>query len=295
MKIHSKIAIVALSLNLLLPTASLARDGISGSESPHPEASGSPEVHTTESSRSPRPSESPKGKGGDATKFCSNFTSSRENVSGDTDKKLDKLKTDFNEHKGEITIKRENLIKSQTEKRAKADAERSERFKALEAKSKTDAQLAATKAYEATVLAAVAKHRAAIDAANKTFIDGVTAAVSTRQTELAAAAASFKASITAAFAQAKASCSAGTDPKTVRETLSTSLKAAQAKFVAARKAIEKVRPNLDPLKAAHHAAIMAANTEFRTTLKTAFATLKAALGITTSPSPSPSASASPSV
>ncbi|MEO7617361.1 MAG: hypothetical protein ABIS59_00805, partial [Candidatus Saccharibacteria bacterium] len=99
-------------------------------------------------------------------------------------------------------------------------------------------------------------------------------------------------------AQAKTSCAAGTAPKTVRETLGTALRAAQAKLVEARKAAEKVRPNLDPLKTAHKAAIKQANTEFRASLKDAFTTLKATLSLSASPepsvSPSPSTQASPS-
>jgi hypothetical protein len=291
MKIPSKIAIVALSLNLLLPTASLAQGGDdSSSGSSHVEASSSPEVHSTEASRSPRPSESPKGKGEDAAKFCTNVGTFRTNISDDTDKKVEKLKTDFSEHKGEITTKRAELAKSLAEKRVKADAERTQRFKALESKAKTDAQISAVKAYEASVLVAVAKHRAAIDAADKTFIDGVAVAVGTRQTDLSAAAAAYKASMVAAFAQAKTSCAAGASPKSVRETFGASLRAAQAKFVEARKAAEKVRPNLDPLKVAHRAAIKTANTEFRASLKEAFTTLKAVLDISTSPSPNPSSS-----
>ena len=292
MKIPSKIAIVALSLNLLLPTASFAQESSTGFESPRPEATGSPETHTTEASRSPRPSDASKNKHEDSAKFCTNVGTFRTNISGNTDKKVEKLIDNFNEHKTEISSKRAELINSLVEKRAKADAERAQRFKTLEAKAKTEAQTIAIKTYEATVLAAVAKHRAAIDAADKTFIDGVSAAVGSRQTDLSAAAAAYKTSVAAAFASANTSCAAGTAPKTVRETLSAALKSAQAKFVEARKVAEKARPNLDPLKATHRAAIKAADIEFRTSLKQAFSTLKAVISI--KPTQSPSASPSPS-
>ncbi|MEO7617685.1 MAG: hypothetical protein ABIS59_02480, partial [Candidatus Saccharibacteria bacterium] len=198
MKIPSKIAIVALSLNLLIPTASLAQGGDdSTSGTSHIEASSTPEVHSTDASRSPRPSESPKGKGGDVAKFCTNIGTSRTSVTGDTDKKIEKLKDEFTQHKGEISAKRTQLTKSLAEKRTKADIERTERFKALETKAKTDAQIVAIKAYETSVLAAVAKHRAAVDAADKTFVDGVATAVGTRQTDLSSAIAAYKASVSA--------------------------------------------------------------------------------------------------
>ena len=275
MKAYSKIAIVAFSLNLLIPTATLAHEA---------------EVHSTTETLAPKAESTFSGdsKTQDPNKFCINATKIRENISTSANGKAEKLKADFDKRTASLTTKRAELVKKISANRLKSDTERTKRFAELEAKAKTDSQMAAVKTYEAAVLAAVAKHRAAIDAADKTFLDGVTTAVGSRQTQLTALSASYQAGVAAAVAQAKTSCAAGVAGTAVRQNLSVSLKALQAKFADGRKSLEKVRPNLDPLKDAHKAAIKQANEDFRDSLKTAYTKLKAALA-PASPSPSPSA------
>lgn len=291
MKIHSKIAIVAVSLNLLIPTATLARDGARGSDDT--------QVHIENESESPEPSTTPKFRTGgksDSGKFCTNATKIRDSLTEDTSGKTVALSKNFDKRSEALTSKRAELVKKISENRLKSDSERTRRFTELEAKAQTDAQKAAVKVYETAVLAAIAKHRAAIDAADKTFLDGVAAAVGTRQGDLATAAAKYKAAVTAAVTTAKSSCASGVSSQTVRQTLASSLKSAQNDFAATRKSLEKAKPNLDALKDAHKAAVKQANADFRAELKAAFMTLKATLGkdVSASPSASPSSSPSPS-
>jgi chromosome segregation ATPase len=284
MKVHSRIAIVALSLNLLLPTATLAMDG-SAESSPSP--SSSPEVHKLESQKTEGSTvvKSTAVKPEDAAKFCTNVTKTKENITGTTKVKADTLKSGFDKRTSSLTTKR---------------AEITHRFAELEAKAKTDAQKAAVKTYEDAVLAAIAKHRAAVDTADKTFLDGVTASVETRQSQLVALTQGYQAAVSLAITQAKVSCSAGVAPTTVRQNLSTTLKTIQAKFTDARKALEKSKPNLDPLKDAHKAAIKQADADFRTALKSAYTALKAVLlpgdkSSTDTDKPEASSSPTPSV
>ena len=276
MKVHSRIAIVALSLNLLLPTATLAQGG---SDDLSASPSSSPEVHTSEA---PHTEGSTSGKQTtvkpeDAAKFCANVGKTKENITGSTKEKADKLKEGFDKRTTNIASKRAEITLKVSANRLKSDAERTRRFAELESKAKTDAQKTAVKSYEAAVLAAVAKHRAAVDAADKTFLDGVAIAVGSRQTQLTALTQGYQAAVSLAIVQAKSSCAAGVPAPTVRQNLSTTLKTIHSKFAEARKALEKSKPNLDILKDAHKAAIKQANADFRAALKAAFAQLKAVL------------------
>ncbi len=75
MKVHSRVAIVALSLNLLMPTVVLAQDGFhTPSPSPSPSVEKTPEVHS--SSETPRPEGSTSGRQTSvqerSEKFCTN-------------------------------------------------------------------------------------------------------------------------------------------------------------------------------------------------------------------------------
>lgn len=295
MKVHSKIVIVALSLNLLVPTATLAREGAESPSSPPPE------VHASESPRPERTNTvKPSSEQERGQKFCTDGSEVRTKLSDGVNKKSDDLKANFEKRSEMLSSKRTELIKKISDNRLKSDTGRTKRFSELEAKAKTDTQKAAVKAYEAAVVAAVAKHRAAIDATDKVFLDGVISAVGTRQSNITAAAATYKAAVAAAIAKSKSSCAAGADAKTVRQTLAASLKAAQSNFSAARKATDKVRPNLDPLKEAHKAAIKQANADFRAAIKAAFDQLKLVLlpgskSESYSPKSESSSSPSPSV
>lgn len=296
MKIHSKITVVALALNLLIPTATLAEDGQRSTDSTR-----SPEVH---SSPTTSPSSSTKVEAkGDVQKFCVNLTSIQTKLGDETSSKSSTLKKDFDDRSTKILSKRIELTAKLATNRTKADAERANKFAELEAKAKSDTQKVAVKAYETSVLAAVAKHRANIDAADKVFLDGVTSSITERQATMLALNKAYQVTVAFAVASAKASCATGVSAKTVRDNLMTTIKTAQAKFTEARKAAEKVHPDLNPLKTAHRAAIKKADQDFRASLKAALTTLKAALAPTKSesdgtnikPTDSPASSPSPSV
>jgi hypothetical protein len=273
-----------------------------GSAESSPSPSSSPEVHKLESQKTEGSTvvKSTAVKPEDAAKFCTNVTKTKENITGTTKVKADTLKSGFDKRTSSLTTKRAEITTKVSANRLKSDAERTHRFAELEAKAKTDAQKAAVKTYEDAVLAAIAKHRAAVDTADKTFLDGVTASVETRQSQLVALTQGYQAAVSLAITQAKVSCSAGVAPTTVRQNLSTTLKTIQAKFTDARKALEKSKPNLDPLKDAHKAAIKQADADFRTALKSAYTALKAVLlpgdkSSTDTDKPEASSSPTPSV
>jgi hypothetical protein len=292
MKVHSRVAVVALALNLLVPTATLAQEGAENTNQVQATASPSPTPKVD--------TRSAEAKAQAAAKFCTNATKIRQNITDESKGKNDSLKANFEERSSKIAAKRIEITAKVSANRLKADQQRTRRFAELEAKATTDEQKAAVKAYEESVLAAIAKHRAAVDAADKIFMDGVMSAVAERQTQLQVASATYTASVAAAVNQAKVSCAAGTKPATVRQTMTTALKNAQDKFRESQKSLSKATPNLNPLKAAHRAAIKQANADFRAELNAAVAKLKVVLGgaspkASASPSTSPSPSVSPAL
>ncbi len=278
MRTLSRALFVATAAALLIPTFASASD-----DQP---TDRTPEVHA---SATPRPSASPRT---DAThpkfdggQFCNRFTDATGKLSTDTTEKFKQLSDNFGARGDKVRGDFKSLGDRIGDGRTKADAARAKKFAELEAKATTADQKSAVTTFEASINAAVAARRAATDSADATFKAGLLLAVADRQAALKTAATNYKAAVATALANAKASCAAGANSDTVRANLKTALDTARANLDTARKNAPKAGPNVDTLKAAHKTAIDKANADFKAAVKTALATLKAALGVTSSPSP----------
>lgn len=297
MKTRTRITIVGLAINMLLPTAAFAYEGSSYTQSTRsPEATSTDSSGRDESRDSSRTDSSGSDRQkADPAKLCTNITDVRKDLTDDSTQKSTKLQENFTERSQKLVQKRTELTQKQAINRTKADDERTRKFAALTAKAKTPEQKLAVENYKTAVLAAIAKHRSDIDAADKVYLDKLIASVTDRQNTLLSFNKLNEFTITLAMSQAKASCAAGIPVKTVRQNLKTALDGAQEKFKEFRKTANKVNPDANTLKAEHKAAIKSANAEFRSSLKAALTTLKSALkGASASPKPSTSASPSPS-
>ncbi len=163
-------------------------------------------------------------------------------------------------------------------KRDEAAEHREAQFAGMEDKATTTAQKAAVAAFKTAVNSAITTRKAAVDAAISTFRSGVDGAITTRKAAIQTTRTTFKAAIEKAIEQAKADCAAGKDGKVVHETMRASIAAAQAKFVAYIKAIEKPKVDRESLITARKAAIDKAMADFKAAMDKARADLKKALG-----------------
>jgi hypothetical protein len=264
---------------LLTPTLAAAQDGSSEDSHDLP--------HATVKVSEPRLANTPQV---DAAQLCTRIGDLTGSVTNETINRFNQLNDHFTQRNTSVAADFDAAVGKITAARAKADADRQAEFARLTAKATTAAQKQAVAAFEAAVNQAVAARRAAVDAADATFRAGVLAAIGQRQTQLKTAATAYKNAVAAAIAAATASCTAGARPETVRANLRAALTTARANLQTARTNADKVHPNLDPLKAAHQAAIAQADATFKVAVAQALVTLKVALGTTGSPAPSPSSS-----
>lgn len=198
------------------------------------------------------------------------------------DQKMGERETTLKEKRDERATQWEARWKKHDEERAahraQWDRNRAEQFAKMETRATTDAEKQAVATFKTTMTTAIAARRTAIDAAIKTFREGFQKTMTARKDAINAAVQSFKTAEKAAFDKAKADCSTGIAPKTIRDTLHASLKAARDKFAQDRRAIDKLQSSLDPLIAARKTAIQKAISDFKTAAEKARADLKKALG-----------------
>lgn len=159
------------------------------------------------------------------------------------------------------------------------DANHAKQYAALDARATTDAQKAAVASFKTTMDAAVTTRRSAIDGAVSTFRTGLSSLVTSRQSSADTAMATYETAVNAAIAKANTDCTAGVDGKTVRDTLTTSIKAARDAFQASRKPDTDLSgTGAQALNAARKASVDKAVADFRATAEAARATLKTAFG-----------------
>lgn len=203
------------------------------------------------------------------------------------DKRSDSLEQRAAEKKAELSKKEEEqrskLAKSREERTSKledtrenGEAARNEQYAKLLGKATTDAQKQAVTTYQNTMTAAIKTRQAAVDAAIAAFRAGVDAALAANKKAVDAAVKKFAAAVTAAESKAKADCAAGTDPKTVKEQLKTSIEAARTQLEADRKAIAPLQDQINTLAKTRKTAVDKAFADFKKTADAAKAALKAA-------------------
>ncbi len=222
----------------------------------------------------PTPSVSPRV---ESAHFCGRFTEATADLSTGTTSRFKQLQDNVVQHDTKLKDDFASLKTKQTSGRQTADHNLQDRLAKLDAQATTTAQKTAIADFKTAILAAVTTRRAAFDTAGTTFHTGLAAVLSARQTALKTAATTYRAAVASALAAAKASCLAGTSPATVRTTLRAALKTAQTNLQTTRASMDKLGPDVRTLTAAHRAAIAKANADFKTTVQTALAKLKAAL------------------
>jgi hypothetical protein len=224
-----------------------------------------------------RDGERPDSRSAVGDNFCTRFTNASDSVTKELSKRV-------GEHEKRLTDKDSSIIKKEQETdthlgevRIKEDKARTAEFAKIDALAKTDAQKVAVTAFKVAVTTAISIRRTAVDAALTTFRAGVEKTKTTRRTSMEAIAKTFKASVETALTKAKTSCAAGTDPKTVKATLTSELKTAQTKLQADRKALDGSAA-IKNLVATKKKAIESAMNVFHASMETARGALKLALG-----------------
>jgi len=236
---------------------------------------------------SPSPTPTSQGKN-----RCELFLSVSAKIGQQVASYTNKLKDKRDEIATKLKERQTERVANKTEVRAKWDANRADHFAKLQELAQTDAQKQVILKFKQTVSAAIAAHRAAIDAANRTFEDAVKQANLSRKTSLDSAVTTFKNAVKAVYEKAQADCAAGTDTKTVRTNLKTALQSARDTLNASRQSIEAAK-SMQSLIDAHKAAIKKANDDFKAAVAKALADFKTAMAAL-KPSPSASPSATPS-
>lgn len=207
--------------------------------------------------------------------FCERLTT----LAGNLDQRIAEQQAKIATKRAEIAAKFNGHRQAQntklTQKRTEWNVNRQAHFAKLEEKAQNDVQKQAVVDFVAAVEAALVVRRAAVDKAITDFRQAVDQIRTARQTAVDTAINTFKEAKRVAFAKVEADCVAGVNPKTSRETLRTSLKAARDKFASDRQALEKRKDQMEPLLTARREAIKEAIAEFKTALDEAKTKLKA--------------------
>lgn len=210
--------------------------------------------------------------------FCTNVNSYTARIAEALTKNKANLDNRQEKNKENFQERYEKRSQALTETRALGDADRGEIYARLMAKATTDVQKQAVEEFKASVEAAVATRRSAVDKALKAYWDALDTALNGRQSSVDYAKQTFANAINTAVATAQSACSAGNDPATVRTQFNASVKAAKTQFATDRKAIDKYGPQVKAIVATRNAEVKKALEAFKVTMQQVRAALKAALG-----------------
>jgi hypothetical protein len=189
-----------------------------------------------------------------------------------------KLEARWQEVDANLTKREADRMARLSDYRNTRDDNREAQYAKLEAKATTDAQKQAVANFKATVEAAVVTRKAAVDSAIASLQQSVDQSIEARRAKITTATHEFKSAKSAAIAKAKVDCSAGVDPKTIRETFRASMKAAQDKFKSDYQVIEKLKGSFESVRVTKQQAVKTAIADFKTVVEKAKADLKAAFG-----------------
>lgn len=173
------------------------------------------------------------------------------------------------------------------ERRTQRDANLDQHFAKLEERAKTEAQKQAVAAFKTAVLSVIEARRTAVQAALDAFHSGVKSILEVRRTAIEKAFADRAAAFKAATEKAKSDCLAGIAPKTVRTAFTSSLKSAQEKFAATRRANDEFKKTMEKLEMDKKAAFEKAHNYFKAVIQGAKTDLKKAFGESNATSSTP--------
>ncbi len=160
-------------------------------------------------------------------------------------------------------------------KRAEVDANKNQHYATLMSKADTDAKKAAVAQFQSTAQSALATRRVAVDNAIKAQRAGIDGLINGKWGTLQTVLTTFTNSVNQAFATAKSSCASGVDGKTVATKLKADLKSAHDTFKSSR-IDAAIKADIDALINTRVQAVTSAETNYKTTMDAARATLKAA-------------------
>ncbi len=205
---------------------------------------------------------------------CERILSVSEDHSKRFSAKKDEFGQMFSDNAGAFEDRRDTRDANLNGIREKQDEARNEMYMRLEEKAKTDEEKKAVKDFRETLEEAVTDRRKAFDNAVDTFRSGVDGLVASKKTSVTGSVDDFQASVAAAFDKAKSDCSAGADPKTVRETLMTTLKNNREKLRGSAQSFEKIGDSVASLAKTRDAAFKKAADDFKSTVEKARTDLK---------------------
>lgn len=209
--------------------------------------------------------------------FCSNFSSISGKTSGNINNLVDKSTAARSKQDKAITGNRSKESSKIQANRDKWDKQRVDGFSKLETRAKTDAEKSAVKAYESSVLQAIATRRAANDAARISFVSGVDAVIASHRTEVDNQISTFKAAVASAVSVAQSSCTATpTNGPAIRAKFVADTKAARESYKSARSSDAKVGDQVKQLAQTRNASFKTNDSTFDATTKSALDALKTA-------------------
>ena len=173
----------------------------------------------------------------------------------------------------ELTEKRSSIDSAESARRTSWDENRSEHFKLLEAKAKTDAERKAISAFKVSIEKAIMSRKTAVDAANVAFRSAVDKALNDRMTSFNAATTTFKMSVDKATQKAKSECASKQTSNTTRDAFRNALK--DARLVLENNAKGVTQINVDAAMKIRNAALEKAQKDFAGAVDKALKDLKA--------------------
>ena len=207
---------------------------------------------------------------------CERFTKLATSMEARVNEGRMKLFARRDERKEKLDDRREARDERRDDRREQWEAAWEKRIDRLEELAASNT--AAVAAFKTAMAAAWKTRNAAIDAADKAYRAGLEKLIADKKTAVENASLAFKTAVSAAFTKAKADCASGVSADTVMTNLRASLKAAQDKFQADRKAVDAIGGKVKALVTTRQAAIEKAKSDFKAAAEKARADLKAALG-----------------
>ncbi|OGE85124.1 MAG: hypothetical protein A3J48_03045 [Candidatus Doudnabacteria bacterium RIFCSPHIGHO2_02_FULL_46_11] len=212
---------------------------------------------------------------------CTRISAEAGNVQKTVSERRDRVVNNRTEKKQEIKTRHEERKDKVGERIDAAKANTDERLEKLSELAQTEEQRAAVEAFTTSMSAAREKRRSAVEAAMDVFRTGLEALQNTRKTTAEAAAAAFRTTVTTALEKAKSDCQLGAlSAAEVKSALVASLRAAKAELDSQRIALD-TKSNVEELVKTRNDAVRAAHSEFKATLQSEIAKLKAAFATLT--------------
>ncbi len=210
--------------------------------------------------------------------FCVNVETTTGKISQkilDKEAKINEIKTARLDKLAQKQAERDTKLE---ETRAKWDANRQTLYTKLEEKAKTDDQKQAVANYKATVESAVTARRALVDDAISTFRSDVKQAIEDKTAVNTDAIEAFKNAVDSAITKAKSDCAGGVLPQTVRQELTSAIKAARETLKSEVQAKGELGKAIQALIETKKQAVEKAVSDFKATEESARQELKQAFG-----------------